>query len=154
MRRTWYWIVGRVGISRLLRWLHPPLYRRTGGGGLAGRSLGNLTVLLTTTGRRSGEPRTIAIWAYPHGDSLVLVGSYGGSGRMPAWVLNLRANPEATVQARRDVRRVRAREAAGEEYDRLWELVVAHYPGYAAYKEWVQYVIPLVVLEPIPTQRD
>jgi deazaflavin-dependent oxidoreductase (nitroreductase family) len=73
---------------------------------------------------------------------------------VPAWVLNLRANPEATVQLRRDVRRVQAREAVGEEYDRLWELVVAQYRGYAAYKEWVQYVIPLVVLEPIPTQRD
>jgi deazaflavin-dependent oxidoreductase (nitroreductase family) len=140
-------MVGHAGTNRLARWLHPPLYRRTGGAGLLGRSLGNLTVLLTTTGRHSGEPRTAAIWAYPDGDALVLVGSYGGSRRTPAWVLNLRARPEATVQVRREVRAVRAREAAGDEYERLWRMVVGVYPGYEAYLEWAHRVIPLVVLE-------
>jgi deazaflavin-dependent oxidoreductase (nitroreductase family) len=147
VRRVWYWIVGFIGTSRLLHWLHPPLYRWTGGAGGLGRSLGNLTALLTTTGRRSGERRTIAIWAYPDGDALVLVGSSGGSRRTPAWVLNLRAQPNATVQVGRDVRQVRAREAAGDEYDRLWTMVVAAYPGYQAYLAWAQRVIPLVVLE-------
>ena len=115
--------------------------------GWLGRSLGNLTVLLTTTGRRSGGPRTTAIWAYPDGDALVLVGSYGGSRRTPAWVLNLRARPEAGVQVRREVRNVRAREAEGEEYDRLWRMVVAAYPGYEAYLAWAHRFIPLVVLD-------
>jgi len=147
MRQLWFWIVGRTGTSRLARWLHPPLYRWTGGGGPLGRSLGNLTVLLTTTGRHSGKRRTTAIWAYPDGDALVLVGSSGGNRRTPAWVLNLRAQPEATVQVRRETRPVRAREAAGDEYGRLWTMVVAAYPGYAAYLMWAQRVIPLVVLE-------
>ncbi len=52
------------------------------------------------------------------------------------------------MQVRRDVRRVRAREAGGEEHDRLWRMVVAAYPGYAAYLEWVGHAIPLVVLDP------
>ena len=147
MRKAWFWIVGRTGTSLLARWLHAPLYRWTGGAGPLGRSLGNLTVLLTTTGRRSGTSRTTAIWAYPDGDALVLVGSYGGRHTTPGWVYNLRGQPEATVQVRREVRRVRAREAAGEEYDGLWKLVVAAYPGYEAYLEWADRVIPLVVLE-------
>lgn len=149
MRWIWFWLVGRAGTNRLSRWLHPILYRWTGGAGWLGRSLGNLTVLLTTTGRHSGRPRTTAMWAYPHGEALVLVASYGGSHRTPAWVLNLRARPEATVQVRREVRIVRAREAQGDEYDLLWHRVVAAYPGYEAYLAWAHRVIPLVVLDPV-----
>lgn len=148
MRRIRFWLVGHAGTNRLARWLHPLLYRWTGGSWLLGRSLGNLTVLLTTTGRRSGKPRTTAIWAYPDGEALVLVASYGGNGRTPAWAFNLRARPEALVQVRREVRMVRAREAAGEEYERLWRMVVAAYAGYAAYLDWVGHPMPLVVLEP------
>ena len=147
MRGIWFWIVGRTGTSRLARWFHPPLYRWTGGAGALGRSLGNLTVLLTTTGRRSGQGRTTAIWAYPDGDALILVGSYGGRRTTPGWVFNLREHPEATVQVARKVRRVQAREAEGDEYDRLWTLVVAAYPGYEAYQQWAHRHIPLVVLE-------
>jgi F420H(2)-dependent quinone reductase len=148
MRQVWFWIVGRTGTGRLARWFHPPLYRWTGGAGQVGRSLGNLVVLLTTTGRQSGKPRTTAIWAYPDGEALVLVGSNGGKQRTPGWVFNLRARPEATVQRGREISAVRAREAQGDEYERLWALVVAQYPGYAAYQAWAQRVIPLVVLEP------
>ena len=154
MRGIWFWMVGFIGTSRVLHWLHPPLYRWMGGAGLLGRSLGNLTVLLTTIGRRSGDRRTIAIWAYPDGAALVVVGSSGGSPRTPAWVLNLRAQPEATLQVGREVRQVRAREATGDEYDRLWKMVVAAYPGYQAYLAWARRAIPLVVLEPIPAQRE
>ena len=150
MGRIWFWMVGRAGTNRLSRWLHPLLYRWTGGAWLLGRSLGNLTILLTTTGRRSGVPRTTAIWAYPDGDALVLVASYGGSRRTPAWVLNLRAHPEARVQVGREVRSVRAQEASGEEYARLWRMAVAAYPGYEAYLAWAHRIIPLVILEPAP----
>jgi len=155
MRRAWFWLVGRAGTNRLARWLHPRLYRWTGGAWLLGRSLGTLTVLLTTTGRHSGKARTIAIWAYPDDDALILVGSSGGRRRTPAWVYNLRAQPEATVQVRREVRPVRAREAAGEEYERLWRMVVAAYPGFETYREWAHRAIPLVVLERVePRDRS
>jgi deazaflavin-dependent oxidoreductase (nitroreductase family) len=147
MRKAWYWIVGRTGTSLLARWLHPPLYRWTGGAGALGRSLGRLVVLLTTTGRQSGKERTTAIWAYPDGDGLVLVGSNSGKRRTPGWVFNLRAQPEAMVQVGRERWRVRAREAEGDGYDRLWQMVVAAYPGYAAYRQWTHRLIPVFVLE-------
>jgi deazaflavin-dependent oxidoreductase (nitroreductase family) len=148
VNRLGYRLVGVAGVNRLSRWLHPVLYRWTGGAWLLGRSLGNLTVLLTTTGRRSGRRRTAALWAYPHGDALVIVGSYGGSHRTPAWVLNLRTRPDATLQVGRAVRGIRAREATGDEYASLWAMVVAAYPGYRAYREWAHREIPLVILDP------
>ena len=80
LRSAWFWLVGHAGVNRLSRALHPILYRWTGGWRFLGRSLGNLTVLVTTLGRHTGRPRTVALWAYPDGDALVLVGSYGGLG--------------------------------------------------------------------------
>jgi len=147
LRQAWFRIVGIAGVNPVTRRLHPVLYRWTGGAWLLGRSLGNLTILLTTTGRQSGRPRVAALWAYPDGDRLVVVGSNGGSHHVPGWVLNLRARPDATVELRRDRRPVTGREAAGDEYERLWQLVNAAYPGYEAYREWAHRTIPLVVLE-------
>jgi deazaflavin-dependent oxidoreductase (nitroreductase family) len=115
---------------------------------VVGRSLGNLTVVLTTTGARTGRRRETAIWAYPDGEALVIVASNGGSRRLPAWCLNLRADPAAEVQVRGERRLVHAREASGAEYDRLWRMVNDAYPGYARYRVWAQRPIPLVVLEP------
>jgi F420H(2)-dependent quinone reductase len=147
MRGIWYRFVGWAGTNRLTRVLHPILYRWTGGAGILGRSLGHLTILLTTTGRRSGRARTTALWTFPHGPSLVVVGTNGGSRRTPAWVLNLRAQPAAAITIGREPRAVHAREAAGDEYERLWAQVVAAYPGYEAYRDRAQRPIPLVVLE-------
>lgn len=147
LRRAWFRVVGVAGVNPISRRLHPVLYRWTGGAGLLGRSLGNLTILLTTTGRHSGRPRTAALWAYPEGNALVVVGSNGGSHRVPGWFLNLRAQPLAHTLVGRERRPVRAREAEGEEYERLWRLVTNAYPGYQAYHEWAHRTIPLVVLE-------
>lgn len=145
---SWYRLVGAVGTARWMRHLHAPLYRRFGGASLLGRSLGNLTVVLATTGARTGQRRETAIWAYPDGDALVLVASNGGRHRLPGWCTNLRAHPEAEVVVRGQRRRVRAREASGTEYDRLWLMVSRAYPGYNRYVEWAQRHIPLVVLDP------
>jgi deazaflavin-dependent oxidoreductase (nitroreductase family) len=147
LRRAWFRMVGVAGVNPITRRLHPPLYRWTGGAWLLGRSLGNLTILLTTTGRRSGKARTTALWAYRDSDALVVVGSNGGSHHVPAWVLNLRKEPLGLAQVFRERRAVRAREATGDEYQRLWALVTAAYPGYEAYLEWAHRTIPLVVLE-------
>ena len=147
MRQAWFRVVGVAGVNPVTRRLHPILYRWTAGRWLLGRSLGNLTILLTTTGRRSGALRTAALWAYPDGDRLVVVGSNGGSHRVPGWVLNLRARGEGEAQVLRERRLIRAHEADGEEYERLWALVNAAYPGYDAYQEWAHRTIPLVVLE-------
>lgn len=151
MRHAWYRLVGWFGTVITTRWLHAPLYRWTGGWGPLGRSLGMLTVILVTTGARTGRRRESAIWAHPDGDDLVLVASNGGRPRIPGWCWNLRAHPDGEVLVFRDRRAVRAREAAGDEYMRIWALVATAYPGYLDYRErWAGRRIPLVILSPRP----
>jgi deazaflavin-dependent oxidoreductase (nitroreductase family) len=150
VRGAWYRLVGWVGTRRLIGTLHPWAYRRTGGRGFIGRPLGNLTVILVTTGAQSGRRRETPIWAYPDGDALVLVSTNGGREPLPGWVANLRAQPDAEALVGQERRRVRAREAAGAEYDRLWALVTRAYPGYLDYRARITRPIPLVVLERRP----
>jgi len=81
--------------------------------------MGMPVLLLTTTGRKTGEPRTSPLMYFPEGDACVVIASNAGKPQHPAWWLNLRADPRAAVQRGREVARVRAREAAGEERARL-----------------------------------
>jgi deazaflavin-dependent oxidoreductase (nitroreductase family) len=149
-RDPWFRLVGAIGTARWMRHLHAPLYRRFEGRGILGVSLGNLTVVLATTGAQTGRRRETAIWAYRDGNRLVVIGSNGGSHRLPGWVANLRAHPEAQVLVGRHWQLMRAREAEGAEYDRLWALARASYPGYDRYRVWADRAIPVVVLEPRP----
>jgi len=105
-------------------------------------------LLLTTTGRRSGRPHTTALTFLSNGRNLVIVGSNGGAPQHPAWFLNLRARPQATVQIGKDRLVVRAHEAADEERDRLWIRAVQAYGGYSVYQSRTTRPIPVVVLEP------
>jgi len=82
-------------------------------------------VRLSTRGRRSGEPRTVTLFAFVDGKNLVVVGSAGGAARHPAWALNLRDSPAAEVLDGSEQRAVQAHEAAGPERERLWEMVPA-----------------------------
>jgi deazaflavin-dependent oxidoreductase (nitroreductase family) len=90
LRCTWFRLVGIAAVSRLTLRLHPLLYRCTGGRGPLGHAFGNRVVLLTTTGVRSGKPRTVPIWPYPDGETWVVVGSRGGDTLSPGWYHNLR----------------------------------------------------------------
>ena len=108
-----------------------------------------MNVTLTTTGRRSGKPRSVPLYAWGDADRLVIVGSLGGSARDPHWAHNLRADPRATVKKGREVLGVRASEVDGSERDRLWKLVVAAFPMYEAYQRKTERIIPLFVLEPV-----
>ena len=131
---------------RLAGRLHVHLYRLLGGR-LVG-SIGRAPILLlTTTGRRSGRPRTAPLLYVRDGDSLAVVASFGGSPGHPNWYLNLRANPRATVEIGREHLQVRARTAAPEERARLWPRFVAVYGGYASYQERTSREIPVVLLE-------
>jgi len=104
---------------------------------------------LTTTGRRSGEARTVTLYAFDAGnEALVIVGSRGGAARHPAWVHNLRAEPRATVTIGREERGVVAREVDGPERERLWVVVTEAFPLYATYQRKTQRLIPLFVLDP------
>jgi deazaflavin-dependent oxidoreductase (nitroreductase family) len=145
-----YRLIGAVGTSRLVTRLHPHVYRATGGRWLFGRSFGVLSVIVTMTGRRSGRLRDVPLFAFEDGPRLVVIGSNAGDDREPAWVGNLRANPEASVRVGRQVRRMRARESEGEERDRLWALAADGYPGYELYRQMTDRHLPVVVLEPAP----
>lgn len=105
---------------------------------------------LTTTGRRTGKPRSVPLYAFEEGDGLVIVGSWAGGPKDPAWVSNLRAEPRATVKVGKVERRVRAREVEvrSDERDRLWTLVTDGFRYYESYQRKTERVIPLFVLEP------
>lgn len=107
-----------------------------------------MLITLTTTGARTGEPRSAELYAWEDGDRLVLVGSQGGAPRHPAWVHNLRAHPTATVTRGRRTETMSAREVTDPgERDRLWALVVERFPLYARYQQRTDRLIPLIVLE-------
>jgi F420H(2)-dependent quinone reductase len=125
---------------------HVWLYRLTGGR-VGGRVRGVDIVLLEHVGRKSGKRRTSPLLYIRDGENLVIVASKGGAAKHPAWWINLRANPETTVQVGGERRRVRAREAEGEERERLWTRVVEVWPDYENYQRRTERRIPVVVLE-------
>lgn len=104
------------------------------------------TLLLTTKGRRSGEPLTLPLIYGRDGDDYVVVASRGGDARHPAWYLNLEANPEVEVQVADDRFRARARAADFEERQRLWEGMANIFPPYNDYQNRTDREIPVVVL--------
>jgi len=108
------------------------------------------TLLLTTVGRRSGEPRTSALIFATDGDDYLVVASMGGAPSHPQWYLNVSANPKAEIQVKAAHIRVVARTASAEEKPRLWDIVRGVWPNYDAYQARTDRDIPVVVLSPIP----
>ncbi|MFD4376788.1 nitroreductase family deazaflavin-dependent oxidoreductase [Streptomyces sp. NPDC058486] len=109
---------------------------------------GKPTLVLTTRGRTSGALRRTGLIYGEDGGNFVVVGSNGGSDRNPQWYLNLLADPRARIQVAADVHEVVAREAEGEERDRLWDAMVVIFPQYKSYRKKTERRIPVVVLEP------
>ena len=106
------------------------------------------TLLLTTTGRKSGEPRTTPLIYAPYGDgAYTIVASKGGSDAPPAWYLNLTESPEVEVQVKGDRFKARARTAGPEEKPQIWKTMVAEWPDYDSYQQRTEREIPVVVLE-------
>jgi deazaflavin-dependent oxidoreductase (nitroreductase family) len=124
---------------------HQFWYRRTGGR-VGGRINGMDVLLLTTHGRKSGKSRTTPLQYVSDGDAYVVVASNGGSDRHPGWWLNLKADPDATVQVKSARRAVRAREASPDEKARLWPRLTALYAGYGDYQQATSREIPVVIL--------
>jgi deazaflavin-dependent oxidoreductase (nitroreductase family) len=119
-------------------------------GGRIGWKVGGMTVVeLTTTGRKSGQPRTVMLTSPTRaGDAMVVVASRGGADQPPAWFLNLRDQPNVEVAVGGKPRQpMRARIASPEERSALWPRVTAAYRGYANYQTKTERVIPLVLLE-------
>jgi len=122
-------------------------YRLTAG--KIGGNMGGATILLlTTTGRKSGEPRTSALIFARDGDDYLVVASMGGAPQHPSWYLNLTANPDAEVQVKGDHVPVRAHTATDDEKPRLWKIVTEQWPNYDVYQSRTDRAIPIVVLSP------
>jgi deazaflavin-dependent oxidoreductase (nitroreductase family) len=109
---------------------------------------GVLTLLLTTTGRRTGAKRRTPLIYGRDGDNYVIVGSVAGSAQHPAWYLNLSADPHVEVQVGDDPFPAVARTAEGNERARLWDLMREIWPYYAGYQKKTQREIPVVVITP------
>jgi deazaflavin-dependent oxidoreductase (nitroreductase family) len=127
---------------------HAGVYRATGGK-LFGR-MGKSPILLpNTVGRKSSKKRTSPLLYVMDGEDFVIIASKGGAPAHPAWYLNLKANPDATVEIGDREVRVRAEEADPEEKARLWQKMVEMYPAYEDYQKKTEREIPLLVLHPV-----
>jgi deazaflavin-dependent oxidoreductase (nitroreductase family) len=120
-------------------------------GGRIGWEASKMPVLeLTTTGRKTGQPRSVMLTSpYQEGTTIVVVASRGGDDEHPAWFLNLRDDPDVEVAYKgAPKQRMRARVANSDDRARLWPLVVADHKNYAGYQTKTTREIPLVLLEP------
>ncbi|HVO55667.1 MAG TPA: nitroreductase family deazaflavin-dependent oxidoreductase [Solirubrobacterales bacterium] len=137
--------------SRGLRWagkLNTPIYRLSRGRLMA--RVGKAPVLLlTTTGRRSGQARTAPLVYLADGERMIVIGSNAGNATVPAWALNLKAEPEAEVEVGGRRRPVRARIAEGDERADLWRRCNEQYSGFDDYAARTNREIAVFVLEPV-----
>ena len=144
-------------VAKLIRWgsaANTWLYRRTDGrlGGnwrvMAGFKKPAPVLLLTVTGRKTGEPRTAPLLYAVDGDGYVVVASSGGMPNNPQWYRNLKVTPEVEVQVGASVTPMLAVEADAAERERLWPLVNEVYADFDTYDEWTDREIPVIRLLP------
>jgi deazaflavin-dependent oxidoreductase (nitroreductase family) len=136
-------------LSHVLR-VHEQLYKSTDGR-IGHRLIGVPTLLLRTTGRRSGATRTNGLVYARDGADYLVVASKGGADQPPAWLLNLKASPEVEIQIGRERQKGRGRvvEPSDPEYDRLWKIVNENNGDrYTAYQQKTARPIPVIVLTP------
>lgn len=131
-------------MSRLQTWL----YRRRGGEGLGGTLQKIPVALLTTTGRKTGQPRVSPLYFLRDGNRVILAASKGGAEKNPSWYVNLKANPTVSLQIKKELLGLTARDATADERARYWPALVAMYPSYEQYQSWTDRTIPIVVCEP------
>lgn len=108
---------------------------------------GTTTLLLTTIGRKSGQPRTTPLIYQSADDAYLVVASKGGSDEPPLWYRNLQKNPEVKVQIKGDRFDARARTATPEEKPAFWRKMTSVWPAYDEYQEKTDREIPVIVLE-------
>jgi F420H(2)-dependent quinone reductase len=147
-------MAGRIRNSRpvalLMKYFargHIWLYEHTDGR-VGARLLWFPAALVTTTGRKSGKPRTVATLYLRDGDRVVLPASFGGRDDHPMWYRNLKSNPQVHIQIRDEHLNLVARDATVEERKVYWPKLIKMYPPYREYREATDRVIPLVVCEP------
>jgi F420H(2)-dependent quinone reductase len=134
-------------LIRALSRIHARAYRISGGR-ILNSLVGMPVLLLMTTGRKSGKPRTATLTYLRDGPDLIVIGSFGGSDLPPAWWLNLQRDPRVSVLIGGTTSKVTSRAATPEEHDRLWALATKTNPRYIRYQERTSRPIPIVLLTP------
>jgi deazaflavin-dependent oxidoreductase (nitroreductase family) len=134
-------------VLRVFSRIHIAVYRWTGGI-IGERIFGNRMLLLTTTGRKSGQPRTTPVGYLTDGDALVIVAGAAGAAKQPDWWLNLESHPEAQAQVGRCRLRVSATRALPEEQQHLWARYPAQQALFDQMQKRVSREIPVVILRP------
>jgi deazaflavin-dependent oxidoreductase (nitroreductase family) len=134
--------------TKVVNLVHRSVFRASNGR-LGNNGFGMPVVELTTTGRKTGQRRTVMLTSpVQDGDKVVLVASYGGDDKHPMWYLNLRDDPNVTVFYKGKEQQMTARTATADERAELWPRVIKSYKGYASYQTKTDREIPLVILEP------
>lgn len=131
-------------MSRLNSWAYQASGGRIGGSFLQGAPV----ALLTTIGRKTGRPRVSPLLYLRDGDRVVLVASQGGRANNPMWYLNLKADPHVTIQIKKDILKLTARDATGAEREHYWPQLVEMYSSFEDYQSWTDRVIPIVICDP------
>ena len=135
-------------LARTIHHIDAAVFRLSGGRATASAILTGLPLItLTTTGAKSGQPRSVPLVGIPDGERLILIASNWGQAKHPAWYYNVKANPAVTVTRDGVARPYVAREVMGEERAACWERAVAVYPGYRGYAARAGRGIPVVVVE-------
>ena len=140
-----------AGTGVVIKWMSRlnTLAYKASGGRVGGSFLqGAPVALLTTTGRKSGQPRVSPLLFLRDGDRVVLVASQGGRTNNPMWYLNLKANPRVSVQIKKEVLELTARDATEAEREHYWPQLVAMYSSFEDYQNWTDRVIPIVICDP------
>jgi len=137
-----------TGVLRVFSRIHMTVYRWTNGI-IGGRIFGNRMLLLTTTGHKTGQPRTTPAAYLADGDALIIVAGAAGAEKHPAWWFNLESHPEAQVQAGRRRLQVSATRALPEEQQRLWARYPAQHALFDKMQQRVSREIPVVILRPL-----
>lgn len=134
-------------VGRRAAAIHIGMYRRSGGK-RGGTTKGVPVLLITTTGRITGQERTTPICYYRDGGRFIVAGTNGGMNHAAGWSLNLRADPRARIEVGTETFAVRAIEAIGDDYEQLWARYIELHPALAPYRERTTRRIPIWQLEP------
>lgn len=136
--------------STMPRWMREHVHEYLSSNGTRGHIWNGIpTLLLTTTGRRSGESRLIPLIYGKYEQAFVVVASKGGSPTHPSWYLNLDDQPDVQVQVGEAKFDAKARTSSGEERAQLWEMMCGVFPTYSEYQSKTDREIPVVVLDPL-----
>ena len=137
--------------KRIIKWMSRAntwIYQKTDGK-IGGKFLqGAPVALLTTTGRKTGEPRVSPLLFWREGNRIVFIASQGGAANNPMWYLNLKANPNVTVQIKDEVLNLTARDATEDERAQYWAKMAQMYTSFDDYQSWTDRVIPVVICDP------